>query len=132
MAFSVESALQLPPAAPRGTGDIGQAAPCRACALRHAAVYGDIAEDELQKLFAAGTEVKLRRGQTLFTEGDEAEFLYSISKGAMMVYKMTQDGRRQITGFLYEGDLLGLVDKGKYAYGAEAIGACKLFAYPMR
>jgi len=131
MAFSIETALQLPPAAPRETGDIGTEAPCRACPIRHAAVRGNIAEAELEKLFAAGTEVTLQRGQTLFTEGDAAAYLYSISGGSMMVYKMTRDGRRQITGFLYDGDLLGLVNDGKYAYSAEAISSCKLFAYPL-
>jgi hypothetical protein len=39
----------------------------------------------------------------------------------MMIYKMIPDGRRQITGFLFEGDLLGLVDEGKYA----------VFAFPI-
>jgi CRP/FNR family transcriptional regulator len=132
MVFSTETALQLPPAAPRGTREIGGDAPCRACALRHAAVYSSIADDELEKLFAAGTEISLRRGQMLFTEGDPATVLYSITKGALMVYKMTRDGRRQITGFLYEGDLLGLVDEGSYAYSAEAIAPTILFGYPMR
>jgi CRP/FNR family transcriptional regulator len=60
-------------------------------------------------------------GQTIFVEGDPAEYVYNLSSGDVRLYKLLADGRRQITGFLRSGDFLGLVKQEAYAYGAEAI-----------
>jgi len=130
--FSVETVRHLPPAEPRQTKDIGSAAPCGACALRHAAVHSGVDEVEFSKLVAISTKINLGRKQTLFTEGEPAEQLYSILDGAMMVYKLIPDGRRQITGFLFAGDILGLAREGRYARSAEAIIESCLYSYPMR
>jgi len=130
--FSTETIKQLPTAEPRQTKDIGPCAPCSACAIRHAARYSGIRDDEFSDLVANSTNVTLHRSQTLFTEGDPAKQLYSIRRGTMMVYKMTPDGRRQITGFLSDGDILGLSSNGKYVRSAEAITEVSLYRYPMR
>lgn len=129
--FSTETVKQLPPTAARRTADIGAAAPCSACSIRHAVVHSQVAEEDLAKLLTFATTVPLRSGQTLFAEGDPAKVLYTITRGAMMIYKMTSDGRRQITGFLFKGDLLGLTLAGRYAYSAEAITKCALYRYPI-
>lgn len=130
--FSIETARQLPAAEPRQTKEIGADPPCSACAIRHAAVRSEVGERDFSDLVGISTEVKLRRKQILFTEGDPAELIYSIRDGAMMIYKLTPDGRRQITGFLFEGDLLGLSSEGKYACSAEAITKASLYRYPFQ
>jgi CRP/FNR family transcriptional regulator len=60
-------------------------------------------------------------GQTIFGEGEAADYVYNLSGGDVRLYKLLADGRRQITGFLRPGDFLGLVKQDVYAYGAEAI-----------
>ena len=42
------------------------------------------------------------------------------------------DGRRQITGFLFAGDFLGLIHNEAYAYSAEALVPTKLCRFPRR
>lgn len=46
------------------------------------------------------------------------------------LYKLTLDGRRQITGFAYPGQLLGLEFQSTYVCTAEAISDVKLCRYP--
>jgi CRP/FNR family transcriptional regulator len=45
------------------------------------------------------------------------------------MYKLLPDGRRQITGFLFPGDFLGLADDDVYAYSAEAVTDAALYRY---
>jgi len=131
MDFQTGGFTALPPAAPRRTAEIGLEAPCGACPIRHAAVHTQIKGKDLEKLIEIGSRIELHRGQTLFIEGDAASAIYTITSGVMMVYKMTADGRRQISGFLFSGDMLGLVNDGCYACSAAAITDCSLFSYPI-
>ena len=48
-----------------------------------------------------------------------------------MAFKEAHDGRRQITGFLYPGDMLGLSYHRRYAYSAEALGGAIVCQYPI-
>ncbi|MEC9182848.1 MAG: cyclic nucleotide-binding domain-containing protein [Pseudomonadota bacterium] len=42
--------------------------------------------------------------QTIVDEGEPAACLFNISSGAVKLYKLLPDDRRQSTGFLFEGD----------------------------
>ena len=53
-----------------------------------------------------------------------------MTEGAVKIYKMLPDGRRQITGFLFPGDFLGLVFNETYAYSAESLMPTKLCRFP--
>ena len=50
----------------------------------------------------------LRRGATIFREGDTAADLFIVRKGMLMSYVVLADGSRQILRFLFPGDLAGL------------------------
>jgi CRP/FNR family transcriptional regulator len=68
--------------------------------------------------------------ETLFNEGDPANHLYSPLSGAVKIYKLMADGRRQITGFFFRGDLFGFSPNGLHGYTAEAITAASLCRFP--
>jgi len=66
---------------------------------------------------------------TLFREGDDGLAIYILISGAVKVYKLMPDGRRQITGFFFRGDMFGFCLDTTYAYTAETITpvmACRL------
>ncbi len=69
-------------------------------------------------------------GQTLLNEGEPASRFAIIGEGAVKIYKLMLDGRRQITGFLFAGDLLGLTFAPDYSYSAEALGEVRLHRLP--
>jgi len=54
-------------------------------------------------------------------EGDAAPYVFNITTGSLRVYKLLPDGRRQITGFLFAGDFLGLAVGESYVFSAEAM-----------
>ena len=68
-------------------------------------------------------------GETLFSEGDEADSVYEVVHGMLRLYKLLPDGRRQITGFLSAGHFLGLAPEGVCVYTAEAITEVTLCRY---
>ncbi len=57
-------------------------------------------------------------------------FQHSSTTGHIRVLKLLPDGRRQVTGFLYPGDFLGMAYGSEYAYTAEAIDNAVLCRFP--
>jgi len=99
---------------------------CDQCAIRHKAMCAALDTADNDRLAAIVSHRDVPAGQVIFEEGDTADYVYNISVGEVRLYKLLPDGRRQITGFLREGDFLGLVTGDAYAYGAEAINQVEL------
>ena len=95
--------------------------PCETCEVRDKAICAALTDDELRQLNAIATAVKVRTGGTVFYEGDDSTYLFNVVTGALRLTKLLPDGRRQVTGFLFPGDFLGLAVTEVYAYSAEAL-----------
>lgn len=94
---------------------------CATCGVRDKAICVALDGEELSHLHAISTAVELSAGHAVFSEGDQDKYLFNVVTGAVRLSKVLPDGRRQITGFLFPGDLLGLTIAGRYGYTAEAI-----------
>jgi CRP/FNR family transcriptional regulator len=62
----------------------------------------------------------------LFAEGDPTTHLFRVETGAISLYKVLADGRRQVVGFAYPGDLIGLGAQGEHVMNAQAIKPTRL------
>lgn len=51
---------------------------------------------------------RLPEHEVVFREGDPADRLYEVCDGAVMLYKLLADGRRQVVEVLGPGDLFGM------------------------
>jgi CRP/FNR family transcriptional regulator len=100
--------------------------PCRTCEVRDTAICKALEDDELRQLNKISTIVKLDAGGTVFYEGDDSTFLFNVVRGSLSLSKLLPDGRRQVTGFLFSGDFLGLSIGGAYPYTAEALAPTEL------
>ncbi len=80
----------------------------------------------LEDIFSNQPAEHLLAGQSVFLEGDEAEYVFQISEGALRLFRIIADGRRIITGFLYAGDILGISARGRYLYNVEAVSRTTL------
>jgi CRP/FNR family transcriptional regulator len=102
--------------------------PCQLCSAHHLSVCGVLAETGLRRLNAISDQREFAPGETLAREGDPATQLFNITSGVIRVHKLLPDGRRQIIGFLFPGDFLGLATGDRYAFSAEAVtkgSACR-------
>ena len=66
----------------------------------------------------------------VFTEGDARANLYRLESGAVCLYKVMPDGRRQVLGFAYAGDLIGLGSSGEHQFNAQATKGSELRILP--
>ncbi|WP_196258989.1 helix-turn-helix domain-containing protein [Pelagibacterium limicola] len=63
----------------------------------------------------------VRPHEPLLFEGDDADHLYEVIEGVIRVYKLFQDGRRQIISFAFPGDVIGLGQGDTYSYDCDAV-----------
>lgn len=70
---------------------------------------------------AKGSLRRVETKELLFAEGDAASQLYRVETGAIALYKVLADGRRQVMGFAYPGDLIGLGMEREHVMNAQAI-----------
>jgi CRP/FNR family transcriptional regulator len=96
---------------------------CDSCGARQHSVCGALDNDVLGRLDALADRISLRPGDVLVRQGEPADHLFNITSGSVRVYRLLPDGRRQITGFLFAGDFLGLAAGQTYDFSAEAIEA---------
>jgi CRP/FNR family transcriptional regulator, anaerobic regulatory protein len=121
---------RLEPAVARALPFAGLGNPCAACEIREIGVCGSLSGEELEELRRIIKESNCAEGRTVFSEGDPAENLYNVVAGAVRLSKLLPDGRRQITGFVFPGDFLGIAFNDTYAYSAEAIVPTRLCRFP--
>ncbi len=117
----------LPDAVP---GESTELMPCAACDVRELSICSALRGAEIDRIAALVSRSPVAAGQTLFQEGDEANAVYNIIGGAVRLFKLLPDGRRQITGFLFSSDFIGLALKDRYAYSAEAITSTVVCRFP--
>src|SRR5262249_42246984 len=70
---------------------------------------------------AMGSQMRFDPNEEIFGEGEPAEYVYKVTKGAVRTYKILCDGRRQIGGFYLAGDIFGLEVGKEHQFSAEAI-----------
>lgn len=108
-------------ALPVGCADRRRSNACAGCGARPFSVCGNIDDADLGRLDALAEHLVLQPGEALIREGDPARHVFNVTSGSVRVYKLLSDGRRQITGFLFAGDFLGLATGETYVFSAEAI-----------
>lgn len=108
--------------------------PCFSCSVRHMTICSPLEGEELLKLAGAVSTLHLDAHRSVFDEGEPATHLFNVTQGSVKLYKLMPDGRRQVVGFLFDGDFLGLAGASgeAYAYSAEAITAVEICRMPRR
>lgn len=104
--------------------------PCDTCEVRPYSACAALNPDEQARLVEIMTTVQIDGHQPIFDEAERAQHVFNVTSGAVKIYKLLSDGRRQITGFLFPGDFLGLTHNENYAYSAEALTRTTLCRFP--
>jgi CRP-like cAMP-binding protein len=71
-----------------------------------------------------------RGGATIFSEGEDAHFVYAVAEGIVRVSRHTDQGRRQVLALMLPGDVFGLPDTGIYLNSAEVACPATLYRLP--
>lgn len=113
-----------------GSGTVDVANPCANCDVRARAVCGVLNNSELTELSRVNRRKGLDAGDCLFFEGDDSDAYYVVMGGSLKLYKLLSDGRRQVIGFLFKGDFLGLPFNGAHSFTVEALEGANLCQMP--
>lgn len=84
---------------------------CEKCAsrlyAREVPIFESLSEEELDRIISIRKHMFLKKGESLFLEGDKVSKLFIISEGMIKISKTTVTGKEQIINILTVGDFLG-------------------------
>lgn len=77
--------------------------------------------DQLDRIIQRGRP--LQKGGHLYRQGDDFASVYAVRSGALKAYRMTDDGREQVTGFYFPGEIVGMdgISQSRHASSALAL-----------
>lgn len=76
--------------------------------------------------------LRLRQGQFLFHQGDEARTIYRVTEGVLRLSCVTEKGHQQVIAFGYPGDIVGFPVRGQRSTDCDALTPATLTAIPAR
>ena len=93
---------------------------CFDCPARISDLCIGLSDSSLPALYEQSTHLNLEKGETLFLSDQPSEHIFNVREGTMTLYRMGAGGQRQILGFLFTGDLLGITPDASYNVSAQA------------
>ncbi len=104
--------------------DCGLAAICLPIALEATEI--DSLDDIVQR------NRPLQKGDHLFRENDAFSSVYAVRSGALKAYRITNDGKEQVTSFALPGEILGMdaIGNNKHASSAVALETAAICEIP--
>jgi CRP/FNR family transcriptional regulator len=106
---------------------------CGNCRLSSICLPLALESDDIQQLDDIIQRSKpLQKGQHLYREGDDFQSVYAVRSGTLKAYKTTDDGREQVTGFYFPGEILGMdgISKNTHASSARTLETSSVCEIP--
>ncbi|QRV02093.1 Crp/Fnr family transcriptional regulator [Arcanobacterium phocisimile] len=99
--------------------------------LAHVELFRELDESDRADLLALMSETTLKRGESLFHEGDSGDRLYVVTDGKVKLSHTADDGRENLIAVLGPGEIIGeltLFDLGARSSTVTAIAATSLLS----
>ncbi len=107
--------------------------PCRECAVRRLALFRNVPLDRLEWTQEYRTaQYRLAAKQSLYRQGERLDELYTVYSGWVKLYKILDNGKKQVLRFALPGDFLGFqgyLDR-PIGHSAVTLTACTLCTFP--
>lgn len=79
-----------------------------------------------------GVTMRFAKDEEIFFQDDDADLIYLLQSGSARTTRLLADGRRQIGGFYYPGDLIGFETGEVHRFSAEALTDCTVLVLKRR
>lgn len=102
---------------------------CDLCGALNHTICGALNAQELIQFSTLTRAIQVPEGSCLVREGDDDNLIFTVTTGCFKSYKQLADGRRQIMGFYFPGDFIGLSGSNHYQVDVEAVtqsSACQM------
>ena len=80
---------------------------CEQCIVREFSALKALNKDELIRIADCKTSYTVKKGETIFNEGDSLNGIYCIKDGVCKLSKLSDNGKDQIVKLVKKGELLG-------------------------
>ena len=80
---------------------------CEQCIVREFGALKALNKDELIRISDCKTSYTVKKGETIFEEGDSLNGIYCIKDGVCKLSKLSDNGKDQILKLVKKGELLG-------------------------
>jgi CRP-like cAMP-binding protein len=80
---------------------------CEQCIVREFSAIKALKKDELLRIADCKTSYTVKKGETVFNEGDALNGIYCIKDGVCKLSKLSDNGKDQIVKLAKKGELLG-------------------------
>lgn len=107
---------------------LGQIA-CETCAVRHRALCGVLAPDELQRINKIAFRKTFSPNELILGDREEPEFFGNITSGVVKLSKVIPDGRQQIVGLQFASDFIGRPFAARNPFFAEAASTVEICCF---
>jgi CRP/FNR family transcriptional regulator, anaerobic regulatory protein len=86
--------------------------------------------DKLDSIIQRGRP--LRKGEHAYLVNQPFNAVYAVRSGTLKAYSITDDGKEQVTGFYFPGEILGMdgISKNKHASSAKALETAAICEIP--
>jgi len=108
-------------AASRAVARAGTPAACSRCGSRIVGVCAALDIAGLDEISHETRRSTVKAREALFHEGDAATSIIMLMSGTAKLSRLMPDGRQQVLGFRFSGDILGFTQSRTHAAGAEML-----------
>lgn len=98
-------------------------------------LFKGLTVEELEAIARIVSNKEYKKGQLVFSEGDEGVGFYLVISGRVKVYKLSPEGKEQIMHIFGPGQPFAEVpvfEGSRYPANAETMDNCKLFFFPKK
>jgi len=96
-------------------------------------LFEGLPPDQIDALAMIAAENLFKKGETIFSEGEDANGIYVVSTGRIKIFKLSPEGREQILHIFGPGEVFGEVPvfAGKrFPASADALEKSRIFFFP--
>lgn len=80
---------------------------CEQCIVREFSALKTLSKDELITMSNCKTAVTIKKGEAIFSEGDNVNGVFCVKEGVCKMTKLSANGKDQIVKLTQKGELLG-------------------------
>jgi CRP/FNR family transcriptional regulator len=101
--------------------DVRLSKSCESCGIRKTSICGVLSNQRLSELYEKSVVMSFKAGEILILNDVSGRDAFTVKKGDLILFKLLSDGRRQVLGFLFKGDFMGIDKRVDSGIGIQAL-----------
>lgn len=70
-------------------------------------IFNHLEEEQMDEIMAMTHLCSYKKGENIYSAGDQSDSLYIVSKGKIKIYRLSESGKEQLLRILHSGDFTG-------------------------